>query len=635
MMASTTSPDISIQKKLEQEKIPEGHGGPCLNPLAGTGNQEISIAKPLATGHKSFSIEDILTRKIEQLEQGKNPSLLLYRAINLQDMNTTAALLELEKWNDTEGPEGNLPIHEAAIIGNQQLFDLVFRNTKNKWEDGGFLSRTALDYAAAYGHQEILETLLKSTDFEAGGKLPTRALRRAIETAKSNGYQNLANLLNERRLAIERTQKEVEFTNAVVGGDCVTVKGFLEEGVSKPDALEVAFTSGLTEMASILLQSMGKGHSYDLYNATIAAAKSGNFEAVNLLLQKMSGTGDDHGVAREAFVRARKRGNATFFRELLNSTKVSLGFALQVLAEAKDLEVVTWLLDYDTGGSIDGDSLTKSLHYAITPSPGWSGTTLSRRIGIVRVLLEHGADVNSPHKIWGSALRHAAASGEPEIVELLIRHGADINATGAFGGSSPMMIAISSGDLSTLRVLIEHGASFQNLKGIAGNGLQTASFLGFETVVKELLDLGLDINARLEPWGTPLMLALQGNHPSVAKLLLSRGANVKLGIPDCGTALHLAAMIGLEEMTKLLVAAGADVNAKGGIYCTALQAAVARGHRIIALFLLDHGADLHIQGGVHGNALQAADDMSDGLMIKLLSLSGAKATKPISSSLLS
>ena len=229
-------------------------------------------------------------------------------------------------------------------------------------------------------------------------------------TAEASGHQNLANLLNEQRLTIERARKEVEFMKAVVARDCVTVKGYLEEGFSKLDALEVASKSRLTEMASLLLQSMEKGRSYDLYNSTVAAAQSGNFEAVNLLLQKMSGTGDDHGVAREAFVRARKRGNATFFRELLNSTKVSLGFALQVLAEAKDLEVVTWLLDYDTGGSIDGDSLTKSLHYAITPSPGWSGTTLSRRIGIVRVLLEHGADVNSPHKIWGSALRHAAAS---------------------------------------------------------------------------------------------------------------------------------------------------------------------------------------------------------------------------------
>jgi len=76
------------------------------------------------------------------------------------------------------------------------------------------------------------------------------------------------------------------------------------------------------------------------------------------------------------------------------------------------------------------------------------------------------------------------------------------------------MIAISAGDLSTTRVLIEHGGSLQNPKGIAGNGLQTASFLGVEIVVKELLDRGADVDAHLNPWGTPLVLALQGNRRS-------------------------------------------------------------------------------------------------------------------------
>jgi ankyrin repeat protein len=322
-------------------------------------------------------------------------------------------------------------------------------------------------------------------------------------------------------------------------------------------------------------------------------------------------------------------------KELLKSTEVCFGFALNEVAKFKDLELVSWLLHNDTGGSIGTKSLNDALHYAIIPTGEGYDVKLSRWIGVVQILLERGAEINSNHEIWGSVLRHAAANGEPEIVELLIRHGADVNAQGPFGGSSPLMIAISVGDLKTMRVLIEHGGSIQNLKGMAGNGLQTASFLGFETVVKELLDKGADIDAHLEPWGTPLMLALQGNHPGVAKLFLSRGANVKLDIPGWGTALHLAAMLGMEEITKSIIGAGADINAKGGVYCTPLQAAVARGHRIIALFLLDHGADVHAQGGIHGNALQAAQDASDSLMTKLLLLSGAKATKPISPSLLS
>jgi hypothetical protein len=216
-----------------QEKINEGHSEPCLNPLANIADEGTSISTPSVTGHKLFSIEDILARKLERLEQGKNPSLLLYRAINLQDMNTTAALLELERWNNTRGPCNNLPIHEAAIIGNKKLFELVLMNTKDKWVDDGFLSKTVLDYAASYGHQKILETLLESADFEADRKVPFDVLGRAIETAGRTSQQNLANLLNGRQRAIEKSRKEAEFMKAVVARDIVTVKGFLEEGVSK------------------------------------------------------------------------------------------------------------------------------------------------------------------------------------------------------------------------------------------------------------------------------------------------------------------------------------------------------------------------------------------------------------------
>lgn len=632
--AITSSRHMAIQVNLEREKCTEGKDEPCLNPLAHSANGGTSVASPTVT--KSLPIEDILAQKIERLEHGDNPCLLLYRAINLQDMNTIAALLQLEKWNNMAGPGDNLPIHEAAIIGNKKLFDLVLRKTKDKWEGGGVLGKTALEYAAQYGNQGILKTLLKSTEFEAGDKIPFRALGRAISAAEASGHQNLANLLNERRLVIERARKEVEFMKAVVARDCVAVKGFLEAGVSTSDALAVAFRDGSTDMASLLLQSMEKGHSYDLYDVAGAAVRSGKFEVINLLLQKVSGTGDGSWVAHEAFLGALSIYNTTFRRELLESTHVSFGFALKELAEVKDLELIIWLLDHDTSGSIDRKCLNEALHCAITtPAQELDPITLHRWIAVVKFLLEHGADVNSPHEIWGSALRHAAASGEPEIVELLIRHGADINAPGAFGGSSPLMIAISSGDLRTMRVLIEHGGSFQNLKGVAGNALQTASFLGLETMVRELLDRGLDINARLEPWGTPLILAVQMSHHSVANLLLSRGANVKLNVPNYGTALHLAALTGLEEVAKLLVAAGADINAKGGLGCTALQTAIVQGHRTIALLLLDHGADVHIQGGIYKNALQAAQDMSDGLMVKVLLLSGAKATKPISLSLLS
>jgi hypothetical protein len=193
----------------------------------------------------------------------------------------------------------------------------------------------------------------------------------------------------------------------------------------------------------------------------------------------MSDTGDGKWVAHEAFVRALKPGNATLFEELLKSTKVGLGFALQERAKAKDLELVTWLLVHDTGCKIYRDSLIKALHCAITPDPAWPGTPLSRRRRLVEVLLQHGAEVNSPHKVWGSALRHAAASGEPEIVEILIGNGVDINARLEPCGT-PLMLALQGNHPSVAKLLLSRGANVKHGIPDCGAALHLAAMIGLE-----------------------------------------------------------------------------------------------------------------------------------------------------------
>jgi ankyrin repeat protein len=631
MLRFKLSEEIAIAKESGQKKTCESK--PSFNLPTEIAPKGTSTAGPPPTKPKTFSIGDIVAHKIRLLERGKNPERLLNRAINLRDMNTSCALLDMRKWNDTEGPKQTFPIHEAAITGDIQLFHVVLKNTKNKWVGAGNSGKTALEFAALHGHQGISEILLEPTNFEADVEIPFKALKGAIKQAEAGGHQNLAKWLTGRLRGIEKAKKEQDFMLSVERGDSVAVKDFLEVGISKPQALAVALRNSRTGVASLLLQSMENGHSYNLFDAIDQSAALGDLGAVELVLSKVPDM-ERQRATHQALTVSLDFEHKQLSRQLLKSSEIDPGFALKQGALFRDPEVVTWSLRNNVSGLIDKSCLTAALHYAITPDKQRLDAQLSNWTKVVQLLLEGGAELETGHGFLGSALRHAAANGEPAIVKLLLGHGADVNAQGIFGGSSPLMIAISAGDLSTTRVLIEHCASLQNLKGIAGNGLQTASFLGVEIIVKELLDRGADVDAHLDPWGTPLVLALQGNHPGVARLLLSRGANVKVDNPECGTALHIAAMLGLEELTKLLVAASADVDAKGGVYCTALQAAISRGHKIIALFLLDHGADVNIQGGVHGNALQAAYDRSDCLMIKLLLLSGARAKKPIDSSLL-
>ena len=54
---------------------------------------------------------------------------------------------------------------------------------------------------------------------------------------------------------------------------------------------------------------------------------------------------------------------------------------------------------------------------------------------VVKLLLEHGVDVNAPDKQNGYPLEAAALNGHLNIIELLLEHGADVNAQGGEYGN--------------------------------------------------------------------------------------------------------------------------------------------------------------------------------------------------------
>eukprot|EP01064_Diplonema_japonicum_P021396 TRINITY_DN30936_c0_g1_i1.p1 TRINITY_DN30936_c0_g1~~TRINITY_DN30936_c0_g1_i1.p1 ORF type:complete len:399 (+),score=34.44 TRINITY_DN30936_c0_g1_i1:359-1555(+) len=158
--------------------------------------------------------------------------------------------------------------------------------------------------------------------------------------------------------------------------------------------------------------------------------------------------------------------------------------------------------------------------------------------GFARLLLEHGADVNTRNDTHRTALQEAANCGNVHVITLLLDYGADVN---------------ESGDSSPLHWAARHPC---------------------EDALVLLLDRGANLHATSRDGLTPLHVAAESREPRNVALLLRLGADVHARARGM-TALHSAALkhtsfrnfehnsdTRFQEVVTLLLAHGADPSIK-------------------------------------------------------------------------
>ncbi|KAG8442210.1 hypothetical protein GDO86_011129 [Hymenochirus boettgeri] len=107
------------------------------------------------------------------------------------------------------------------------------------------------------------------------------------------------------------------------------------------------------------------------------------------------------------------------------------------------------------------------------------------------------------------------------------------------------------------------------------------------------------VNKRNERGETPLHMAAIRGDISQVKELIQMGANVNVKDFAGWTPLHEACNMGYYDVAKVLIAAGADVNTQGLDDDTPLHDAASSGHRDIVKLLLRHGGNA-FQANKHG-----------------------------------
>ena len=227
----------------------------------------------------------------------------------------------------------------------------------------------------------------------------------------------------------------------------------------------------------------------------------------------------------------------------------------------------------------------------------------SGSVAVAKVLLEHGVDVDAQDEQGESPLYRAVAKGDVEMVDLLTEKGASVTLSDN-DGKTPLHLAAQQGHRRIIQLLADKAGTLTPRDADDETPLHKAARSGHVKVVKELLSLGVEVNAQgLE--GTPLHLANDFGNEEVAQLLEGSGGR-SLGCQVAVERLFRAARNGQPREARCQAKNGADVTATDGDGATPLHVAAANNASGVVDVLLNHSAEIDVQDDSGATPLHVA-----------------------------
>ncbi|PAN35290.1 hypothetical protein PAHAL_6G197000 [Panicum hallii] len=221
---------------------------------------------------------------------------------------------------------------------------------------------------------------------------------------------------------------------------------------------------------------------------------------------------------------------------------------------------------------------------------------LGRLKGIVESLGKGNGDraaVFSLKKGGVGVLHCAACTGHLEVCKYLVEElGGDANMKAA-EGVTPFMTAAQSGDVSTVKYLLDRGGDLMKADEKGRTVLHHAACTGSTKVTEFLLSKGIPVDIDYGH-GTALHQAAINEQDKTVKILLDHHANPNTTFSGVGTPLVGALLYHSLKCMKLLIKAGADVNGKGNLASPLVIATMRGGYTDEVRLLLKAGADPNI-----------------------------------------
>jgi uncharacterized protein len=225
----------------------------------------------------------------------------------------------------------------------------------------------------------------------------------------------------------------------------------------------------------------------------------------------------------------------------------------------------------------------------------------ANRVGIVRLLLQRGADANASDRVGNKPIIRAAIRGNYDLIPVLVAGGATVGLveaallghasriftaltsgtapdTSAPSGLTLLMAACVWGELSLITGLLKSGAGLEQSDCNGRTALMWAVSRGQFEATSVLLHFNANPNIADRFGTTPLMLAARGKDVRLVDILLTAGSDLEARDRAFRkTPLHWACELGSVEVVRALLSAGSNAEATDRFGSTGTAMAANRG----------------------------------------------------------
>ena len=235
-----------------------------------------------------------------------------------------------------------------------------------------------------------------------------------------------------------------------------------------------------------------------------------------------------------------------------------------------------------------------------------------KKTSVVKLLLEHNADVNIQDNRGYTPLHWCTIKGNENLCRLLLEHNADVNIQDN-DGYTPLNWCAREGKGYLCRLLLEHNADVNIQDNRGYTPLHWCTMKGNENLCRLLLEHNADVNIRCSRGYAPL-------YENLCKLLLEHNADVNIQDAYGSTPLHLCAGVGNENLCRLLLEHKADLNIQDNGGCTPLHRSALNSNdsEIIDLLVKFGEQNIKIRNAKGLTPLQMAVEHRNAQAVKML-----------------